>query len=155
MILVSIMTTSNNHQQFYSPIVELKLHLLNKVVEIQRQNEDRWINKSEKNKSRKSIKYSDALDLYWLPFSHHQAAVYPWDWWSKVPWATFWLHALAVATHPLGWGIFNLTSSGSNTMENFEIANIYSFVKSQVTYRTCYNQSTGYTKYSPPTKHAG
>ena len=26
---------------------------------------------------------------------------------------------------------------------------IYSFIKSQVTYRTCYNQSTGYTKYGP------
>ena len=32
--------------------------------------------------------------------------------------------------------------------------NVYYFIKSQVKYRTCYNQSTGYTKYGPPAQHA-
>ena len=38
---------------------------------------------------------------------------------------------------------------------NVRAKKVYSFIKSQVTYRTSYNQSTGYTKYGPPAQHAG
>ena len=35
------------------------------------------------------------------------------------------------------------------------VKHIYSFIKSQVTYHTCYNQSTGYAKYGPLVQHSG
>ena len=45
---------------------------------------------------------------------------------------------------PLGEPVFN----------NIMIKHLYTFIKSQVTYRTCYNQSTGYTKYGSPRRLA-
>ena len=32
------------------------------------------------------------------------------------------------------------------------VQKLYTFIKSPVTYRTCYNQSTGYTKYGSPAR---